>query len=205
MTDRDAKALGQPVGSTTTVLLTAYPGGHNGSSSNRVGEGVASTSQDASGGLLSSQVSSTGTGNPPNIQVVYSAAHVDPIPGTMVSSKASSVSQTVSFNVSTSTDASGIPSSEDMAVSVGNEYLTAAASRELLEATSNISTIPNQGDDGSTDLAAQLINQYTAGVGGDGSAGFGIEPSKVERTHLMGSTSAELAPLEGEQAKTSET
>ena len=25
MTDNDAKALGQPVGSTTTVLLTAYP------------------------------------------------------------------------------------------------------------------------------------------------------------------------------------
>ena len=28
VTDRDAKALGQPVGSTTTVLLTAYPSGH---------------------------------------------------------------------------------------------------------------------------------------------------------------------------------
>lgn len=27
VTERDAKALGQPVGSTTTVLLTAYPGG----------------------------------------------------------------------------------------------------------------------------------------------------------------------------------
>lgn len=28
VTDRDSKALGQPVGSTTTVLLTAYPSGH---------------------------------------------------------------------------------------------------------------------------------------------------------------------------------
>ncbi|CAI8037285.1 DNA-binding protein P3A2 [Geodia barretti] len=30
VTEKDAKALGQPVGSTTTVLLTAYPGGHSG-------------------------------------------------------------------------------------------------------------------------------------------------------------------------------
>lgn len=205
MTDRDAKALGQPVGSTTTVLLTAYPGGHNGNAANRIGEGVASTSQDASGGLLSSQANSTGTGNPPNIQVVYSSSHIDSIPGTLASSTTTSVSETVPFSVSTSTNASSIPSSEDMAVSVGNEYLTAAASRELLEATSNISTIPNQGDDGSTDLAAQLINQYTAGVGGDGATGFSMEDSKGEGTHIMGSTSAELAPLEGEQAKTSET
>ena len=30
VTEKDSKALGQPVGSTTTVLLTAYPGGHSG-------------------------------------------------------------------------------------------------------------------------------------------------------------------------------
>ena len=29
VTERDSKALGQPVGSTTTVLLTAYPSGHS--------------------------------------------------------------------------------------------------------------------------------------------------------------------------------
>lgn len=33
VTERDAKALGQPVGTTTTVLLTAYPSSHNGANS----------------------------------------------------------------------------------------------------------------------------------------------------------------------------
>jgi len=35
VTERDAKALGQPVGSTTTVLLTAYPGGQGNSSTSQ--------------------------------------------------------------------------------------------------------------------------------------------------------------------------
>ena len=58
VTERDAKALGQPVGSTTTVLLTAYPGGHSG--------GVESAS-DSSQQFLSPPST---TANVPNVQVM---------------------------------------------------------------------------------------------------------------------------------------
>ena len=36
VTENDAKALGQPVGSTTTVLLTAYPSSHGGAENGMV-------------------------------------------------------------------------------------------------------------------------------------------------------------------------
>ena len=58
VTERDAKALGQPVGSMTTVLLTAYPGGHSG--------GVESAS-DSSQQFLSPPST---TANVPNVQVM---------------------------------------------------------------------------------------------------------------------------------------
>lgn len=182
VTDRDAKALGQPVGSTTTVLLTAYPGGHGGNAAS--GSEDVTGNQDASSGGYQAN---SGTGNPPNIQVVYSGSGVDATP--------ISTPQTSTQPFSTSTTES-IATSAGIQVPTANEYLTAAASQELLEATSNISTIPNRGDDGSTDLAAQLINEYTAGV---------EEKRESENGGLMGSTSAELAPLEVEGVKTSET
>jgi len=100
VTDHDAKALGQPVGSTTTVLLTAYPGGHSGSTgqpteatplateqpqsaiatatSNMAASSVAGES--ASQQYLTSQPSGGGGGN---IQVVYSASHMDPMPSSL--------------------------------------------------------------------------------------------------------------------------
>lgn len=62
VTERDAKALGQPVGSTTTVLLTAYPGGHSG--------GVESAASDSSQQFLSPPST---TANVPNVQVRWKA------------------------------------------------------------------------------------------------------------------------------------
>ncbi len=122
VTDRDSKALGQPVGSTTTVLLTAYPGGHNGASAaaaggvGGAGGGAPGTGGNPPGGagevggggsgvtaaggeppslspsdvsshqqfLTTSQQASNPT-TPGNVQVVYSASHVDPIPGAISS------------------------------------------------------------------------------------------------------------------------
>ena len=185
VTDRDAKALGQPVGSTTTVLLTAYPGGHNTSTTGRSEEGGPDST--TGGSFLTPQATATGT--PPNIQVVYGSSGVEAAISTSESNPQSSGSATA------------IVTSATMQVSAANEYLTAAASQELLEATSNISTIPNRGDDGSTDLATQLINQYTAGVESGG--GFGGKRD-AEGSQLMGTTSAELAPLDGDPAKSSE-
>lgn len=83
VTDHDAKALGQPVGSTTTVLLTAYPGGHSGGSGQAAGgtslpgeqQAASSTSDSESQQYLTSQPNAAG-----NIQVVYSASHMDPMP-----------------------------------------------------------------------------------------------------------------------------
>lgn len=130
VTDRDSKALGQPVGSTTTVLLTAYPGGHNGAAAAAAGGGggagggapgtggnppggMAVGAGGGGGGSGSGGVGMTTTGGEPpslspsdasshqqflttsqqassattagNVQVVYSASHVEPIPGTMSS------------------------------------------------------------------------------------------------------------------------
>lgn len=87
-----------------------------------------------------------------------------------------------------------------MSISASSDFLTAAASRELLEATSSMSTIPHQGEDSATDLAAELINQYTTGVTGNGASEFEMKHMKDD--HLMGSTSAELVPVDGETEKT---
>jgi hypothetical protein len=59
VTEKDAKALGQPVGSTTTVLLTAYPGGHSGG----MESGAESSEQ-----LISPPTTSA---NVPNVQVQH--------------------------------------------------------------------------------------------------------------------------------------
>ncbi len=197
VTDRDAKALGQPVGSTTTVLLTAYPGGHNGNNVTRSDDVIAADSTTG-GAFLASQANS-GPGNPPpNIQVVYSGTGIE-------GSVPTPQSDVPSFPSSTTTNQ--IPSaSAVLQASVANEYLTAAASQELLEATSSISTIPNRGDDVSTDLAAQLMNQYTAGVESNATE-FGVKRARVseESSSLIGSTSAELVPLDVDGAKNSET
>lgn len=62
VTERDSKALGQPVGSSTTVLLTAYPGGHSG--------GVDS---EANQPFLSPPTTTTNV--PPNVQVVMTGVY----------------------------------------------------------------------------------------------------------------------------------
>ena len=71
VTERDAKALGQPVGSSTTVLLTAYPGGHSGG----VDSGSESNQQ-----YLSPPAT---TANVPNVQVITTGSYSMACPITM--------------------------------------------------------------------------------------------------------------------------
>lgn len=197
VTERDAKALGQPVGSTTTVLLTAYPGGHSGS----VGE-ASTVTQPASDQLLVTHAQQNSSST--NIQVVYSASHMESISDSISTSIPSSIPQTESetftatfatsavaaevTDVNTSmggvlstatTRASEVtPSISDV---VATEYLnsttgTADASvgeEMVLGDTENGSGNVNVGGSGNegdapNDLAAELINQYTSG-GGDSS------------------------------------
>ena len=123
VTDHDAKALGQPVGSTTTVLLTAYPGGHSGSSSqpaeatplaaeqqqSSAAVAAASAVESASQQFLTSQPSGAG-----NIQVVYSASHVDAI--------SSSLSNPTDVQQSAASLADFTDSSADLAAELIREY-----------------------------------------------------------------------------------
>ena len=112
-----------------------------------------------------------------------------------------STQQTSTQSFPATTDSQTPSTSAALQVSAANEYLTAAASQELLEATSSISTIPNRGDDVSTDLAAQLMNEYTE----SNVAEFGVKRARMsDGSGLIGSTSAELVPLDGDTAKNSE-
>ena len=101
VTERDAKALGQPVGSTTTVLLTAYPGGHSGAA----GTEATTAAQPVSDQLITTQQTSSSS----NVQVVYSASHIDSI-GTSApsSSSAASDSQTGGETFTSTLASSGV-------------------------------------------------------------------------------------------------
>ncbi len=146
VTDHDAKALGQPVGSTTTVLLTAYPGGHSGSSGQpteatplvadqqqsvaaAAAAVAASGVTNASSGVVSESASQQYLSSQPsggaggNIQVVYSASHMDAM-------------------------SSALPAPGDVQQSTAGLFA-----------------------DSSADLAAELIREYSMG-----SEGLGIPP-----------------------------
>ena len=132
VTDRDAKALCQPVGSTTTVLLTAYPGGHSGATGtaapSATGERPRNPSSDSSNQhFLTTQPNTAG-----NVQVVYSASHIDSMPDNMPS----------------------------------NDYLNPAAGQDIMLQHSRANIDANiggssEGTDSSSDLAAQLIREYS--------------------------------------------
>ena len=149
VTERDTKALGQPVGSTTTVLLTAYPGGH----SRAVGGEVSAAAQPASEQLLATtqqqQQGSTST----NVQVVYSASHMESISdsiGTSIPSSVSATAETFSSTLAVSSgvvgEVSGVTSTMSSMLStmastttiptiadvVGSEYLNPTAGQEMM-------------------------------------------------------------------------
>ena len=196
VTERDAKALGQPVGSTTTVLLTAYPGGHSGA----VGGEASAATQPASEQLLATtqqqQQGSTST----NVQVVYSASHMESISdsiGTSIPSSVPATAETFSSTLAVSSgvvgEVSGVTSTMSSVLStmasttpiptiadvVGSEYLNPTAGQEMMMsgATDGGGGGNNTGSGGSiggvnegenpADLAAQLINQYTSGDGSE--------------------------------------
>lgn len=195
VTERDAKALGQPVGSTTTVLLTAYPGGHSGA----VGGEASTVTQPASDQLLVTQQNSSST----NIQVVYSASTMESISDSIGTSIPSSIPQTESetftatFATSAvaaevtdvSTSMGGMLSTATTKVSevtppisdvVATEYLNSTTATTnasvgeemILGGTENGSENVNVGGSGNegdtaTDLAAELINQYASSGNSD--------------------------------------
>ena len=195
VTERDAKALGQPVGSTTTVLLTAYPGGHSGAT----GSEASTAAQPVSDQLITTQQTSAST----NVQVVYSASHVDSIGTSTPSSAPQTDSETftstlassgvapevTSVNVASITSGDGgmMPSTVaatvqqpipmDTATTIGDivggtEYLNPSQTGDGAEmivggATTGddgstvAAAVANEGD-ASSDLATQLINQYSS-------------------------------------------
>ena len=153
VTDHDAKALGQPVGSTTTVLLTAYPGGHSGSTGQPTEATPLATDQPqsavaaATSNLSSSSVGESasqqyltsqpngGGGGGGNIQVVYSASHMDPM-------------------------SSSLPAPADVQQSAAGLFT-----------------------DSSADLAAELIREYSMGSEGlGGVAGSELASSNAENS-----------------------
>ena len=83
----------------------------------------------------------------PNVQVVYSAAHIDSIPDSIVSSiSTDDESQTQPY---TSDAGTGPGSTQDHTIS---EYLNPAGQQVMVGATSRTNE---------ADLASQLIDQYT--------------------------------------------
>lgn len=136
------------MGSTTTVLLTAYPGGHSG----------AMGSSDSGQQFLSQPTTSTSA---PNIQVVYSAAHIDSIPDSIVSSiSTSDGGQTETFGTNVNVG-QGDGAHQTTGDSSGAEYLNPAGQGIVM------ATASQEGSGQATsqaDLAAQLISQYTGGA-----------------------------------------
>lgn len=218
VTDRDAKALGQPVGSTTTVLLTAYPGGHSGAATSTgtpiAGGGVAgggagggeqssnSTTDTASQQFLASQPNSGG-----NVQVVYSASHVDPVPPSSTNMPPDAVPDAglAGFtSTPTAPQGSGVVGTKGQVDSGGTtqqqdaESAAAAAAAAVAMGVSDYLNPPpgqlpphaegNMGGasgavDTSSDLAAELIREYSLG----GGEGLERKPSHMTTT-LPGST-----------------
>ena len=194
VTERDAKALGQPVGSTTTVLLTAYPGGQSGAS----GTEATTAAQPVSDQLTTTQQSSTST----NVQVVYSASHIDSIETSTPSSIPQSVSETFTSTLASSgvapevTSVSAItvsggevlpssisstalqPQPEPTATTIadiigGTDYLNPTEGGKLMVGGVDTGGVggttvadANEGEDPANDLATQLINQYSSGEDG---------------------------------------
>ena len=159
VTDRDAKALGQPVGSTTTVLLTAYPGGHSG----------AMESTSAAEGGAQQFLAQTASAAAPNVQVVYSASHIESVPDSVVSSIASLPTPSQTHGTFTQGDKSTSTPTHRMNDTTGTEYLNLAASQAVMVSHA-------EGGGGSHaaalegiaehDLASQLINEYVGSEGG---------------------------------------
>lgn len=187
VTDRDAKALGQPVGSTTTVLLTAYPGGHSGASTSAGGDSAAAggteqqpcnpTSDAAAAAVTGSQQYLTSTTQPSNtagnVQVVYSASHIDPMPDSM-SSDPTNPDLAVEFTSLPSTrvvsDAGMIGHSRtsrmatSQADSMGaSDYLNPTKVM-MPHADSNVGA--SREADTTNDLAAELIREYSLSTEG---------------------------------------
>ena len=134
------------MGSTTTVLLTAYPGGHSGA----MGSG------DSGQQFLSQPTTSASA---PNIQVVYSAAHIDSIPDSIVSSISTSEGgQTEAFGTNVNVG-QGDGTNQTIGDSSGAEYLNPAGQGIVMATSSQEGS--GQGTSQAADLAAQLISQYT--------------------------------------------
>lgn len=145
VTERDAKALGQPVGTTTTVLLTAYPGGHSGN-----GLGTPDNSQQ-----YLSPPPSNSPSHVPNVQVVYNASHIDDIPDSIVST-ISSDQMGMGGGIANQTDMTG----HDLGTS--SEYLTPTTSELIMSGGGGGDLRSGRGAGGLTDAHLTIGAQLSA-------------------------------------------
>lgn len=186
VTDRDAKALGQPVGSTTTVLLTAYPGGHS--------KGLSTTESGTQ--FLSD---TTPAQNIPNVQVVYSAAHIESIPDSIVSSISSNPAVQPSQNFASESTTSGNVAGQ--AIGDSAEYLNPAGQDMMVGGGGGEGDSHTDATASETDLASQLINQYTGAdsstpyqmnEANSTSADIPVTPSHIQNSHI--DTTSDVGP-----------
>ena len=188
VTDRDAKALGQPVGSTTTVLLTAYPGGHSGASASSTGpatvlgeQPINPTSDASSQQFFTAQPSSAG-----NVQVVYSASHIDSMSSGVTNPELTDYNTPASSQVpvdGTNNSLSRTQQSDGNAVSaIGvSDYLNPAAGQEVMmpHNDGNVNVGGANEVDTAGDLAAELIREYSLGTEGLGRKADQLTPVSV--------------------------
>lgn len=185
VTERDAKALGQPVGSTTNVLLTAYPGGHSGSANSAAaggggaeggGDGTTAGGREQAGSIpasdeeAASQQFLTSQQNSGNVQVVYSASHIEPLPDSMAPS-----SDLAGFAAPPNPQVPGMggggssvirPQADTGSVPIGvSDYLNPASSQEMMMPHADVSGVGGASEaDATNDLAAELIREYSLGA-----------------------------------------
>lgn len=187
VTERDAKALGQPVGSTTTVLLTAYPGGHSGASSSSTGPAAAlgepinpGTSDASSQQFFNTQPSSAG-----NVQVVYSASHIDSMSSGVTNPDLTDYTTSTSSQVPGDGTISSLartqqPDGNAVSAMGVSDYLNPAAGREVMMPHNDSNVGGASEVDTAGDLAAELIREYSLGAEGLGRKADQLTP--ISRT-----------------------
>ncbi len=165
VTDRDAKALGQPVGSTTTVLLTAYPGGHSS------GVGPSDSGQQFLSQASTTSTAAATTPTAPNVQVVYSAAHIDSIPDSIVSSISTTEAQSQVYTMDAANPPGTTISMANPSINDSSEAYLSLAGQQLMASASS-SGAGGGVEAEQSDLAAELISQYTRGSASDFQTGM---------------------------------
>lgn len=133
------------------------------------------------------------------VQVVYSASHIDPIPGT-ISSDVTNTSLTTSHLADfTSAPSSSHHGEAEVRGQAGGASGGGGVSDYLnptpgLPAHSNANVVGGASDaaDAANDLAAELIREYSLGAtsGGGGAGGEGLDGKSTHLTPMSGASTA---------------